>query len=337
MRIYPVFLQNAGCPHHCLFCNQTRLVSPAQSGSPDEVAAYLDKILPEQGDGEVAFYGGSFTLLELANQQAFLTTARQFVSQGRVQGVRLSTRPDALSDAVVDMLASYDVTTVEIGCQSFDDQVLQQARRGHTGDQNKDAVSRCLAAGFQVGVQLMPGLPGGTSLEALASVRQALELNPDFLRIYPALVVSGTEMADLWRSGSFTPWTLDQAVDICADMLLLCRNAKIPVIRMGLQQDERLRENLLAGPYHPAFGQLVRSRLWRRAISSLSTQETVICVNPVDFSDALGHAGENRKWFSQHVRHITLTGDHAVLPGYFKTADRELSMTQLLSSGGENE
>jgi histone acetyltransferase (RNA polymerase elongator complex component) len=301
----------------------------------EEIAAALDKVLPDQGDGEIAFYGGSFTMLREAQQEAYLDAACQFVSQGRVQGIRVSTRADALEEPALQLLKTYKVSTVEIGCQSFDDQVLVQAERGHSAEENRRAVSSCLAAGLQVGVQLMPGLPGGSPGEAVASVEETIKLKPDFVRIYPAVVIEGTGLADLWRSGSYMPWSLDEAVEVCADILFRCRNAGVPVIRMGLQNDEQLERNLLAGPYHPAFGQLVRSRLWRRALSELTSEEGKVSLNPVDFSDALGHGGENRKWFMQQDRPLLLKTDQTVMPGSIRTVVRELPI-QVLMSGNNN-
>lgn len=335
MRIYPFFLQNAGCPHHCLFCNQERSVTSSAEVNAEKIAETLDEILPQKGDGEVAFYGGSFTMLAVERQKNYLDVVKPFIEQGRVRGIRVSTRSDALQGPALDLLQSYGVSTVEIGCQSFDDQVLARAQRGHSAEENRQAVLRCRAAGFQVGVQLMPGLPGGSSGEAVASADEAIKLTPDFLRIYPAVVLDGTGFAELWRSGSYMPWSLDETVDVCADILFKCRDVGVPVIRMGLQQDEQLVKNLLAGPFHPAFGQLVRSRLWRRALSRLSGEESKVSLNPVDFSDALGHCGDNREWFAQQDRALQLKTDQTVSPGSVRTAVRELPI-QILMSGAYN-
>lgn len=334
MKIYPFFLQNAGCPHRCTFCAQDRSVGAGALPPVDQVVNELDRMLPQQGEGEIAFYGGSFSLLPLPMQDGYLRAAGQFVVAGRVSGIRISTRPDALDDSCVVRLKESRVTTVEIGCQSFDDCVLAEALRGHSAVDNVLAVERCKKAGLQVGTQLMPGLPGSTHAEAMSSLRAALALVPSFLRIYPAVVIEGTAMAQQWRNGGFTPLSLDSAVDICADMLHECRIAKIPVIRIGLQQDPQLVDNLLAGPYHPAFGQLVRSRLWRRAISATATAAAQYVVNPIDLSDAIGHAGENRDWFEDHCPGVTLKTDQTVVPGSFRVFGRELSLTKLLAPGG---
>jgi len=195
-------------------------------------------------------------------------------------------------------------------------------------------VRRCRDAGFSVGVQLMPGLPGGDVEEALRSLHQALDLKPAFLRIYPTVVIAGTALAELWKTGAYLPWSLDQAVELCADMLLLCRQRDIPVIRLGLQQDSALQRNLLAGPFHPAFGQLVRSRIWRRALARVDILGQKLSVHPADLSDVLGHRGENRSWLSNTSPDFSLQVDAAVARGSLRLANRNLTLAELTCPGG---
>lgn len=334
MKIYPVFIPHAGCPHRCLFCAQDRSTSQAVVPDARMVGHFLEKVLPRQGDGEIAFYGGTFSLLPLLQQDQYLETAGRFVASGRVAGIRISTRPDALADPCLARLLACGVTTIEIGCQSFNNTVLNAAGRGHTAADNLSAAQRCRNAGFQVGVQLMPGLPGGDAEEALMSLRRALKLKPSFVRIYPTVVIDGTGLADLWKSGGFQAWTLDEAVDICADMLLVCRQVDMPVIRLGLQQDPQLENNLLAGPYHPAFGQLVRSRLWRRALLHASARGKQLTVNPNDLSDALGHRGENRDWLKRTDPAVSVVTDIAVERGFLRTSGQDVPLNQLSAQGG---
>ena len=336
MKIYPIFIPHAGCPHRCLFCAQDR--STSQSVIPDVNTIYnwLESALPlreARDDSEIAFYGGTFSLLPLTQQADYLKIARHFIACGRVSGVRISTRPDALDDECIDRLKVCGVTTVEIGCQSFDDSVLAAAGRGHTAFDSISAIQRCQNAGFQVGAQLMPCLPGGDAGEALLSLRQALEFKPSFVRIYPTVVIDGTELADLWKSGGYTPWSLDEAVDVCADMLHLCRRVDIPVIRLGLHGDPQLEDNLLAGPYHPAFGQLVRSRLWRRALLQVCSSNEQLSVNPGDLSDVLGHRGENRQWLKTNRPSLCVMADKDVERGSLGVNGRNLGLIDLLAFG----
>jgi histone acetyltransferase (RNA polymerase elongator complex component) len=208
------------------------------------------------------------------------------------------------------------------------------AERGHAAVDNVAATQRCRKAGMQVGIQLMPGLPGSDAEEALTSLHLSLELEPAFVRIYPTVVIAGTGLADLWKSGRFEPWTLNDAIDVCADMLHRCRRAEIPVIRLGLQPDPQLEENLLAGPYHPAFGQLVRSRLWRRALLHASAHDRQLTVHPNDLSDVLGHRGENRKWLEESHPAVRLQTDRTVARGCLRMSGQDLPFIDLSVQGG---
>ncbi len=299
MQVFPVFLPHAGCRQQCLFCNQQTTTGQVELPAPDAVTAWLDTTLPAEGRGEIAYYGGTFSSLPDVQQGAFLQAARRFVEQGRVAGIRISTCPDALQGERSRHLAEQGVTTVEIGCQSFDDTVLVTNHRGHTVRDIHAAVASCRAAGLTFGLQLMPGLAGASPDESMQSLRAALALTPAFLRIYPTLVFKETGLAELWRCGDYQPLELDAAVDLVARQLLVCRAAGVPVIRMGLQASEGLAGAVLAGPWHPAFGQLVRSRLWRWALDRAAGTSRTVAVHSSDLSDALGHRRENLVWLQQ--------------------------------------
>ena len=321
---------------HTVVSSVPRIVRPAtlMPPLPQLSAVGLKRCCRSKVTGEVAFYGGTFTSLPEEQQTLYLDTAACHIASGRVSGIRISTRPDALDSRILARLSDAGVTTVEIGCQSFNDGVLTNSGRGHTAVDSLSSVQACQAAGFRVGVQLMPGLPGGDGEEAMRSLQQAIALKPSFLRIYPTVVVEGTKLAELWRAGDFTPWSLDQAIDLCADMLLLCRKYALPIIRLGLQSDPQLEENLLDGPYHPAFGQLVRSRLWRRALSHAGRHGNNFTVNPSDLSDALGHRGENRDWLKQADPHINISADQSVARESLRTSDIDLQLFDLNVQGG---
>lgn len=334
MKIYPVFIPHAGCPHRCVFCGQDRSTGHTEVPSVEAVFAWLEKTLPECGNGQVAFYGGTFTSLPTELQTRYLESAHGHIASGRISGIRISTRPDALDDKTLCRLCDAGVRTIEIGCQSFNDRVLAQSGRGHTAADNIASILACRAAGFEVGVQLMPGLPSGSIDEAMRSLQQALDLKPSFLRIYPAVVLEGTELAEIWRAGDYSPWPMETAVDVCADMLFLCREHDTPVIRLGLQSDPQLDQNLLDGPYHPAFGQLVRSRLWRRALRHAGRYGQSLSVNPSDLSDVLGHRGENREWLKQIDPHIIINADQSVARESLRTSDVELELFDPNVQGG---
>lgn len=311
VRIYPFFIPHAGCPHRCVFCDQARITGKDAGPDPSRVADELNAMLGRGGgEGEVAFYGGSFTLLDHGLQAAFLEAVYPFLEGGRISGIRLSTRPDALDAESVAFLVRYGVTTVEIGCQSFDSGVLARSGRGHDRHAAAGAVRRLRGAGIRIGLQLMPGLPGADREEALASLDTAIALGVDFLRIYPTVVFEGTALAELYSSGDYRPWTLDEAVAVCAELWRRCRRESMPVIRLGLQNSPELAQGraILAGPWHPAFGQLVRSRSWLDRLRSVVGQNPggFLDVHPADMSDVVGHKRENLTTLQQETGSLVI-------------------------------
>lgn len=301
--IIPFFIPHAGCPHTCLFCNQ-HLISGVEQHLPsaqqikETVQQWLDRSLGRAA--EVAFYGGSFTLLPRKQQEQLLDAVQPLIEQQMVKSIRISTRPDALDQAVLAFLADHKVVTIEIGVQSLDDQVLLQSKRGHTAADSLAALQRVKAAGFQVGAQLLPGLPGDTLSKALASVKGVITAGAQFVRIYPAVVLSDTALADQFMAGQYQPPDLVQGVKNCARMLHLCLQAGIPVIRIGLQAEEGLSVEgaILAGCWHPALGQLVKAQLYYDLVVALagpfvSTEGVQLACHPDRLSELQGHARNN--------------------------------------------
>jgi histone acetyltransferase (RNA polymerase elongator complex component) len=278
-------------------------------------------MLPLQGDGEVAFYGGSFTMLEENLQQEYLACVMPYLRTGRIGGIRVSTRPDACGSEVVARLKRQGVSTVELGCQSFSDRVLGLSQRGHGPEAAEGAVTQLRNAGMRIGLQLMPGLPGGSFDEARYSLDRALQLRPGFVRIYPTVVLKDTALERAWLKGDYAPLDLEQAVELCAELLWHCHQSGVPVIRLGLQSTESLDSGavIVDGPYHPAFGQLVRSRLWRRAIENAvaKTAERRVCVAFADLGDVLGHRRANFDYFKRRFSSLEIVADDHVARGSF--------------------
>uniref|UniRef100_A0A831XDK0 Radical SAM protein n=1 Tax=Geobacter metallireducens TaxID=28232 RepID=A0A831XDK0_GEOME len=273
--IVPFFISHQGCPHQCVFCDQER-ISGQGGGLPEpaEMLAVIDRYAASGGGRplEAAFYGGTFTSLPRGDQERLLAPLQPLIATGWVAGVRLSTRPDAVDGEAVRFLRARGVTTVELGVQSMADEVLAAAGRGHGAAQVEEAFASLRGGGIAVGAQLMPGLPGDTAESALASLDRVLALSPAFVRIYPTVVVAGTRLAELWRSGVYTPMGLDEAVSLCTAMLRRCRAAGVPVVRIGLQPTEELERpgTILAGPWHPAFRQLVEGELFYGLLERLA-------------------------------------------------------------------
>lgn len=306
--IYPVFLPQLGCPHQCFFCNQKLSSGTERPLSPGEVLSAVLPMVKRRPHGEVAFYGGSFTALPDALQEAYLHSVEPLLAEGVVAGIRLSTRPDSFGPDVARFLACRGVRTVEFGVQSFDDRVLEMAGRGHSAEAAIRAVSSAKGAGLQVGVQLMPGLPGADDAEATDSLSTAGGCGADFVRIFPTVVLRETRFASMVADSRFTPWPLCRGVRVGADLLLFARRIGLAVIRLGLQQGDVMGEQgaIVAGPHHPAFGEMVLGEVWRRAFARILTVggEFRIHIHPADRSRAAGYRKGNLFWFAG--RHIVL-------------------------------
>lgn len=270
--VIPVFIAHQGCPHQCLFCNQRSITGAAEGlvGAHEVREAIRTQLTwPRRyptAPVQVAFYGGSFTGLAMERQGELLGAVQPFLAAGQVQELRLSTRPDYVTPEIAVFLREQGVRIVELGAQSLDDRVLAASGRGHTAAQVRTAVVCLKAAGLQVGLQLMLGLPGENTATALASARQAAALGPDLVRLYPCLVVSGSPLAELYRQGRYQPLSLPRAVSLAGRLWDIFKGHRITVVRMGLQPSPSLEKAVLAGPYHPAFGELVLSRLFFKKV-----------------------------------------------------------------------
>ena len=264
-KILPIFIPHLGCPNDCVFCDQRRI-----SGSPLPAsgAGVTEKLRAarEQGfrDMELAFYGGSFTAIDPAMQEELLSSAQPFREDGTVSRLRLSTRPDAVDDGVIERLRRFGVNTVELGAQSMVDEVLYASGRGHTAADTRRASAMLKKAGFSLILQMMTGLPEADEERDAETARQIIALRPDGVRVYPTVIVAGTELEDMWRAGTYREHTVEDAVRACARIVPMFEAAGIPIIRLGLNPSEELSGGgAVGGAYHPAFGELVRSELMR--------------------------------------------------------------------------
>ena len=269
----PFFIPHVGCPYVCTFCNQSRITG--QSGishlTPDYIKkTIIDYVGKKRNDKfwEVAFYGGSFTAIHRDLQHTLLAPAYEMLQQDIIDGIRCSTRPDAVGDEAISLLQSYGVKTVELGVQSMNDGILVDAKRGHTAQEVVDAVARLKRREITVGVQLLPGLKGETWETILETAIDVVKLKPDFVRIYPVLVIENTELADQYRSGEYKPLSTEQAITYCAFLKEWFEEHNIEVIRTGLQSSEELDSgnSLIAGPYEPAMGELVINEQYKQCI-----------------------------------------------------------------------
>ncbi|MFO7760446.1 MAG: elongator complex protein 3 [Thermodesulfobacteriota bacterium] len=272
--IIPFFISHQGCPHQCVFCNQEAITGEEKgliSGYTvrEILGQRLSELDNQRKEVEVAFYGGSFTGIPEEVQEEILGAVQPFLAAGLVKSIRLSTRPDYIDRRRAAFLRSYGVATVELGVQSLDHEVLVMSGRGHTRQQVEEAFDVLQKEGFKTGGQLMIGLPGDNYRRIMKSCLRLADLAPDMVRIYPALVLKGSPLARLYRKERFSPLPFNKALAFSVKIKGLFDRLGIPVIRMGLHPSSSLENGLLAGPYHPAFGELVKSRIFFHRIRRL--------------------------------------------------------------------
>jgi len=305
--IIPFFIPHLGCPHQCIFCNQHHVSGEWGFPKDKEIEQAINNW---EGDTlpEIAFYGGSFSGLPISWQRYFLTPAFQALQKNKIRGIRISTRPDYINDQVLSFLSSFGVRTVELGVQSLDEQVLLKSHRGHGVDEVLQAITLLKVYGFKVGVQLMPGLPGDTREKIIEGTKKIASMKPDIARIYPTLVLKDTPLHKLFLEESYHPLSLHDAVIISRDMLAIFRFFGVKVIRTGLQPTKDIAEGVqvAAGPFHPAFGELVASALAREHIlmvikeflAAKAIKQIVLWVSPRDCSIMAGHKRSNLEFLN---------------------------------------
>lgn len=324
--IAPVFLPQAGCPHRCTFCNQNAITGVAAFPDLASIQAAIVSGLGfrsrKRSPTQIAFYGGNFLGLAVDRIRRLLELAATFVHRGLADGIRFSTRPDTIDEACLALLADYPVTAIEIGVQSMHAAVLRACRRGHTPEDSRCAAMRIKTRGYDLGVQMMVGLPEDTAQRNLASGFEIAAMRPDFVRIYPTLVFRHSRLADWLKAGGYTPLDLQAAVTQVKRLYLLFERASITVIRMGLQASARLdaRTDLLAGPYHPAFGHLVWEEIFldmvRQALATgvMTGADLELRVNPRSVPRLRGFKNRNTQIIAQAIapRNLSILPDESL-------------------------
>lgn len=297
-----LFVVHKGCPHMCSFCNQRSISGSHKDLTPDDVHSAV-KIAVESlsenqaAGGEIAFFGGSFTMVEREYMLSLLEAAYEYVGKGIFKGIRISTRPDGIDGEICGILKKYGVTAVELGAQSLDDRVLMLNERGHTAEQVENACKILKEYGFEVGLQMMTGLYGSKDSDSLKTAEKIVDLAPATVRIYPTVVLKGTRLYELMKSGEFIPKGVDETVDLCARLIEMFENAGIKVIRVGLHSGGGVEEGFAGGAYHPALRELCEGRLYYNRASLLfenyESGRYILCVNPKEISKMTGQKKEN--------------------------------------------
>lgn len=269
--IIPIFVPHFGCPHDCIFCNQKKITGLTTNVKPKDVENIIDEYLGyfrKDSYIEVAFYGGSFTAIDMDIQSALLEIPYKYKTNGIIDAIRMSTRPDAIDNIILDNLKKYSVDTIELGVQSLDEVVLNASERGHTAQEVYKASELIKSYGFNLGLQMMIGLPEDSFEKSLYTCREFIKLNPYNVRIYPTLVIKGTFLEKQYLKGDYQPLTIDEAVAQSSILLMLFYLNAINVIRVGLQPTENIQmgKDVVAGPFHPSFRQLVESNIYRLSL-----------------------------------------------------------------------
>lgn len=307
--IIPIFVPHLGCPNDCIFCNQKSISGQKENMTREKakkiIDNYLESIKKEEAQVEIAFYGGSFTAIETKLQEELLEVAYEYVKNGKVKSIRISTRPDCINKEILKRLKKYQVKTIELGVQSANDYILKRANRGHTFADVKKASKMIRWNGFKLGHQMMVGLPESTRIDEINTAKALIKLKPKMIRIYPVLVVKNTKLDKEYQEGKYEPLPLVQAVEICKELVRMFADKDIEIIRVGLQSTDEIAEpgskksEVVAGPYHPAFRQLVESAMWYDAIVekikklNVKVKEVEVTVNPIDANNVIGHKREN--------------------------------------------
>lgn len=333
--IIPIFVPHLGCPNDCTFCNQKSISGQTKQVTAKDVKQtieeYLKSFKNENLHKEVAFFGGSFTGIEQEKQKELLEAAYEFIKTKQIQSIRISTRPDYIDKEKLQLLKKYGVKTIELGVQSTNDYILKKCRRGHTFEDVKRASKLIRRHGFILGHQMMIGLPESTKIDELNTAKDLAKLKPKIVRLYPVLVIKGTELEKEYQNGEYEPVPLSQAVERCKELYYFFTHKKITVIRMGLQNTDIIsdpknaKSEVVAGPYHEAFGQLVEDSIWYDAILekikkfNVKVKEIEIEINPENINNVVGHKKENiKKLKDLYDVDVKITQSKNIKPGKFE-------------------
>ncbi|WP_312812039.1 radical SAM protein [Sedimentibacter sp.] len=295
IKIIPVFVPHVGCPNDCVFCNQKRITGKNNTvidgGYVRNIIEEYKQTIDDDACTELAFFGGSFTAIDLRLQEELLSAGKEYKDNGIIQRIRCSTRPDAIDEQVLNLQKKYGMDIIELGIQSLDDEVLRLSNRGHNRLQSENASKLIKEHGFVLGHQIMPGLPGSSREKDLKTCIDSIKMKPDIVRIYPTLIIKDTDLVQMYEKGEYKPLTLDEAVDISALIYSHYSVNNINVIRIGLQNTENINEDndVIAGPFHAAFRQLAEEKIYLHSIIKVLEKQ--------DFTD----------------KHITFAADDKVI------------------------
>lgn len=311
-RIIPIFVPHRGCPHDCIFCNQKKITGVSTEVTSEDVRNIIEEYLPtidKDASVEVAFFGGSFTAIDEDIQNDLLEVAKEYVEKGLIQDIRMSTRPDCISEDILNRLKEYKVSIIELGVQSMDKNVLIDSVRGHDTEEVIKSAKLIKESGIKLGLQMMVGLPSDTEEKCIATARKFIELKPDCVRIYPTLVVKDTGLEVLLNKGEYKPFTLEQSIQIVKKLLALFYVNNTNVIRVGLQatEDIQVGKAVVDGPHHPAFRELAESEMIKDYLIYIAKKYNIekditVKTNKKNVSKIIGNKKSNSNYMKNELK-----------------------------------
>lgn len=320
--IIPIFIPHKGCPNDCVFCNQKKITAHSKAVTLDDVENIIKTYLPTlEGRGldtiEVAFFGGSFTGIPMDEQSAYLEVAKKYKDMGKINQIHLSTRPDYINKPILDNLKNYGVDVIELGVQSFDEEVLRLSNRGHSKEIVYESSKLIQDYDFTLGLQLMIGLPGDTYEKSINSAKKVVEIGPSLARLYPTIVIDNTELFNMMKRGVYSPLTQEEAIRRTKDMYLILENAGINVIRVGLKSSDIINEkgSISGDTFHPAFSQLVTGEIAKefflaemKKLNIHRNEKATIefFSNDLSFSNMPGNGGRNKITYKALFPNLTI-------------------------------
>ena len=318
----PVFIPELACPNRCIYCNQRHISGQLQVVKPAEIEQIIEQHLStfiRPSFVELAFFGGSFTGIDEKDMITYLKIVQPYIEKGEVKSIRISTRPDYINEKVLDILKQYNVRDIELGAQSLNEEVLAFAKRGHTVKDIENASRLIKDYGFSLGLQMMIGLPLDSVERSKVTAKKILELGAESTRIYPTLVINNTDLADLYRAGQYKALSLEEAIEWTAEIYKIFSQTDITILRVGLHPSEALikGEQLLAGPFHVSFKELVLTKLWQEKLANIPNNTKTISVNPREINYAIGYNGVNRKILQEKFPFLKFISDSNVQMGTF--------------------
>lgn len=318
----PIFIPELACPNRCIYCNQRHISGQLQAVKPEEIEQIIEQHLStfiRPSFVELAFFGGSFTGIDEKDMIKYLKIVQPYIEKGEIKSIRISTRPDYINEKILDILKQYNVRDIELGAQSLNEEVLAFAKRGHTVKDVENASRLIKDYGFSLGLQMMIGLPLDSVESSKVTAKKILELGAESTRIYPTLVINNTDLADLYRAGQYKALSLEEAIEWTAEIYKIFLQTDITILRVGLHPSEALikGEQLLAGPFHVSFKELVLTKLWQEKLANIPNNTKTISVNPREINYAIGYNGVNRKILQEKFPFLKFISDSNVQIGTF--------------------